>query len=241
MLLVANWKMNGSLDLLLQMHKILLAQSYPQIETVLCPPFIYLPAAQGLFSGSHIAYGAQDVSDQDYGAYTGQICAKMLSQLACDYVIIGHSERRQYCGETDILIAHKCVRALDAGLIPILCVGENLAQKQHGQAQTIILAQVQTVLDSLPADKVSRLVIAYEPIWAIGTGQAADPRLANEVHSWIRAIAPKSRILYGGSVNADNIRAFLSQPNIDGALIGGAALKPDVLMQMISAANEINK
>jgi triosephosphate isomerase len=240
-LLVANWKMNGNLSLLTQMQQVLLAP-YPGVDIALCPPFIFLPKAQDLFTNSAIAYGAQDVSDQDYGAYTGQICAKMLSQLACDYVIIGHSERRQYCGETDEVIAMKCKRALDAGIVPILCVGENAQQKQRGETAAIVLAQVNVVSKSLTADQLEKLVIAYEPIWAIGTGQAADPVSANEVHALIRANTTQdTRILYGGSANAANIREFLMQPHIDGALIGGAALKPDVFVQMIQTANEINK
>ncbi len=248
-LLVANWKMNGSLDLLGQMRQALTAQNYSDVDIAICPPFVFLEHTQHLFKDSQISYGAQDVSDQDYGAFTGQICAKMLSQLACRYVIIGHSERRQYCGETDVLIAAKCKRALDANLIPILCVGEDATQKQRGETAAIVLAQVQTVLESLEADELERLVIAYEPIWAIGTGLAADPVVANEVHGLIRscvahydvATSEVIRILYGGSANDANIREFLLQPNIDGALIGGAALKPDVFVRMINTASEINK
>ncbi|MGA2654353.1 MAG: triose-phosphate isomerase [Gammaproteobacteria bacterium] len=241
-LLVANWKMNGSLDLLSQMHQALVAKAYASVDIAICPPFVFLPKTQELFKDSQIAYGAQDVSDQDNGAYTGQISAKMLSQLACEYVIIGHSERRQYCGETDRLIAHKCQRALDAGLVPILCVGENAQQKQNGETQAIVLSQVRAVVDSLTATQLENLVIAYEPIWAIGTGVAANPGDANQVHEWIRkASLPNTRILYGGSANAENIREFLLQPHIDGALIGGAGLKPDMFLQMIQIANEMNK
>lgn len=241
-LLVANWKMNGSLDLLAQMQQTLLAKSYPRVDMAICPPFVLLPQTQQLFKDSQIAFGAQDVSDQDNGAYTGQISAKMLSQLACEYVIIGHSERRAYCGETDELIAAKCKRALDENLIPILCVGENAQQKQRGETAAIVLSQVDAVVKSLTADELKRLVIAYEPIWAIGTGLAANPADANKVHELIRNnSSQQTRILYGGSANAENIREFLMQPHIDGALIGGAALKPDVFLNMIQTANEINK
>jgi triosephosphate isomerase len=239
-LLVANWKMNGDLDLLSHMQEALLAKSYLAVEIAICPPFVFLPKAQELFKGSQIAYGAQDVSDQDNGAYTGQISAKMLSQLACDYVIIGHSERRQYCGETDELIAAKCQRALDEGLTPILCVGENAAQKQNGETGAIVLSQVRKVVDSLTAAQLEKLVIAYEPIWAIGTGVAANPVDANKVHELIRkASLPITKILYGGSANADNIREFLMQPDIDGALIGGAGLKPEVFVQMINISEAL--
>jgi len=239
-LLVANWKMNGSLDLLSQMHEALLAKSYSGVGIAICPPFIFLPQTQNLFKDSQIAYGAQDVSDQDNGAYTGQISAKMLSQLACDYVIIGHSERRQYCGETDKIIAAKCQRALDAGLVPILCVGENATQKQNGETEAIVLSQVRSVVDSLTTEQLEKLVIAYEPIWAIGTGLAANPLDANKVHELIRkASLQTTRILYGGSANAENIREFLMQPNIDGALIGGAALKPEVFVQMINISEAL--
>ncbi|MFA6037741.1 MAG: triose-phosphate isomerase [Legionellales bacterium] len=241
-LLVANWKMNGSLDLLTQMQQTLLAKSYSKVDIAICPPFILLPQTQDLFKDSQIAYGAQDVSNEDNGAFTGQISAKMLSQLACEYVIIGHSERRAYCGETDALIAAKCKRALDANLIPILCVGENAQQKQRGETAAIVLSQVNAVVKSLTADELERLVIAYEPIWAIGTGLAANPQDANKVHELIRNNSSQTtRILYGGSANAENIREFLMQPHIDGALIGGAALKPDVFLNMIQTANEINK
>jgi triosephosphate isomerase len=241
-LLVANWKMNGDLELLKHMQAVLAAPSYPKVNIAICPPFVLLPHMQQLFKDSQIAYGAQDVSDQNEGAYTGQISAKMLSQLACEYVIIGHSERRAYCGETDALIAAKCQQALNAGLLPILCVGENALQKQNGDTEQVVLSQVRAVVDSLDAAQLEKLVIAYEPIWAIGTGLAANPNDANKVHALIRHNSLQStRILYGGSANADNIREFLMQPDIDGALIGGASLKPDVFVQMIKCANEINK
>ncbi len=236
-LLVANWKMNGSAVLLQDMHRALMHVD-ASVDVVLCPPFVLLPQTEQLFKESQITYGAQDVSDQNEGAYTGQISAKMLSQLACDYVIIGHSERRQYCGESDALIAAKCARALEAGLIPILCVGENATQKQQGQTDTVIRAQVEAVVNTLSAQQITKLVIAYEPVWAIGTGQAADPIDANAVHTLIRQCVVKDvKILYGGSVNAENIRAFLSEPQINGALIGGASLKPDVFVQMIKNAS----
>lgn len=245
-LLVANWKMNGDLDLLKQMQKALQAPFSKDLKIALCPPFVLLPSTQALFAKTQIAYGAQDVSNYEVGAYTGQICAKMLTQLGCTYVIIGHSERRQYCGETDALIAAKALRAIEAGLIPILCIGENAQQKQQGETQAVVALQVNTVLKSLNTDSLAKLVIAYEPVWAIGTGQAADPQVANEVHGLIRATvaqysataAQSVHILYGGSVNADNIREFLLQPHIDGALIGGAALKPAGLMQIIHSVSE---
>lgn len=240
LLLIANWKMNGSLELLQQMQAALLAHSYLKVDIAICPPFVLLPQTQNLFKDSQIAYGAQDVSNEDNGAYTGQISAKMLSQLACEYVIIGHSERRQYCGETDSLIADKCKRALDAGLTPILCVGENATQKQNGETQQVVLSQVRAVVDNLNAAQLEKLVIAYEPIWAIGTGLAANPVDANKVHELIRNNSlPTTRILYGGSANAENIREFLLQPNINGALIGGASLKPDVFLQMINISEAL--
>ncbi len=248
-LLVANWKMNGDLALLTAMQQGLSAQAYPNVELALCPPFVFLPQAQTLFSSTAIAYGAQDVSDKTAGAYTGQISAQMLSQLACTYVIIGHSERRMYCAETDALIAAKCAQAQAARLIPILCVGENAQQKQQGETQDIVLSQVRAVLDSLPTESIEQLVIAYEPIWAIGTGHAASPIEANAVHELIRScvagydvtLAQNLRILYGGSVNAENIATFLLQAHIDGALIGGAALKPEVFAQMANIANQLSK
>lgn len=241
MLLVANWKMNGDSTLLAQMHQALLAIKLAEGDVIICPPFTLLAAAQQLFADTAIAIGAQDVSSEENGAFTGQISAKMLSQLACSYVIIGHSERRQYCLETDTLIAAKCAQAQNAGLIPILCVGENAEQKARNETEQVVLAQVRSVLDNLQKDQLAQLVIAYEPVWAIGSGQAAAPELANNVHGMIRAAvaeydvkaAAAMQILYGGSVNADNIAAFLAQPHINGALIGGASLKPDVFVQLI--------
>ncbi|HLF66277.1 MAG TPA: triose-phosphate isomerase [Gammaproteobacteria bacterium] len=248
-LLVANWKMNGNVALLDVMQQVLLGNAYPHVNIALCPPFVLLPQTQAKFSNTAIAYGAQDVSDQENGAYTGQISAQMLSQLACTYVIIGHSERRMYCAETDALIAAKCAQAQAATLIPILCVGENAQQKRLGQTQDVVLTQVRAVLDSLPTESIAQLVIAYEPIWAIGTGLAADPIAANAVHELIRScvagydptLAQNLRILYGGSVNAENIASFLAQTHIDGALIGGAALKPEVFAQMARGANQLSK
>ncbi|ADU52319.1 triosephosphate isomerase [Thermaerobacter marianensis DSM 12885] len=202
-------------------------------EVVLCPPFTSLAAAAEALAGSAIALGAQDLAWGDFGAFTGEVSAPMLRELGCRYVIVGHSERRQLLGETDALILRKLEAALAGGLVPILCVGEDAAQRREGRTAAVVLGQAAHALAGLDGEQAARVVIAYEPVWAIGSGTPATPADAQAVAAALRglierlhgpAVAAAVRILYGGSVKPDNIGGFMAQPDIDGALVGGASL-----------------
>lgn len=214
------------------------------VGVVVCPPFTSLQAASKLLQGSQIALGAQDMSKHPKGAYTGEISAELLLTLGVRFVILGHSERRQYHFETDDLVNLKTKAALAAGLTPIVCVGETLEQREAGHTESVIREQVQGCLAGFGASELLRIVIAYEPVWAIGTGRTATPDQAQEVHRFIRQLTDRIDksasgqlpILYGGSVKADNARGLLSQPDIDGALVGGASLKADEFVEIINAA-----
>jgi triosephosphate isomerase len=187
--------------------------------------------------------GAQDVSAQKSGAYTGEVAASMLIELGCAYVIVGHSERRAYHGETDVLVAEKAKQALTTGVRPVVCVGETLAQREAGQTALVVQAQLQAVLDALSDDELLNVVVAYEPVWAIGTGKTATPEMAQEVHAVLRAqlrarsemLAEKICILYGGSMKPDNAKELLAMVDVDGGLIGGAALKAEDFLAIIAA------
>lgn len=233
-LVAGNWKMNGSLATnaaLLEQVKADCANSV--CEVAVCVPAPYLAQCQTLLAGSHVALGAQDVSMHEAGAYTGEVSAAMLLEFGCRYVIVGHSERRAYFGESDELTASKAARAVAAGLVPIVCVGETLEQREAGQTDAVIGAQIDAVLAGLPQGGLSGIVVAYEPVWAIGTGRTATPEMAQEVHAMLRqrmrAVDQKAaeavRILYGGSMKPDNAAELLAMPDIDGGLVGGAALK----------------
>lgn len=233
-LIAGNWKMNGSLAANEALVKAMLdglkGLSNPA-DLALCAPAPYLAQMQGLLAGSLIALGAQDVSAHEQGAYTGEVSAAMLRDFACRYAIVGHSERRQYHGETDTVVAHKAQRALSAGITPIVCVGETLQEREAGQTESVVKRQLAAVIHVV-AHCTSEIVVAYEPVWAIGTGKTASPEQAQQVHAVLRAqIAAATehpgrvRILYGGSMNATNAASLLAQPDIDGGLIGGASLK----------------
>ncbi len=211
---------------------------FEQAEVVVVPPFTDLRSVQTLVDGDRlkIRYGAQDVSAHDGGAYTGEISAAMLSKLGCSYVVVGHSERRDYHGETDELVATKARKALAAGMTPIVCVGEGLEVRQAGEQVAYTLAQVEGSLAGFTAEEVAGLVVAYEPVWAIGTGEVATPQDAQEVCSairervaeaWSAEAAASLRILYGGSVKAANVASIMAQPDVDGALVGGASLEAE--------------
>jgi triosephosphate isomerase (TIM) len=202
-------------------------------EVVVCPPFVALPAVVNAARGSGIEVGAQDVFWLREGAYTGEVSAPMLLAIGCQWVILGHSERRQYFGETDEIVFKKTVAALESGLKPIVCVGERLDEREAGQTEAVLTAQFLGGLSGLTADQFSRIVIAYEPVWAIGTGRTATPEMAAAAHRFLRKqtielfgaeLADCCRILYGGSVKPDNIGALMAQEGIDGALVGGASL-----------------
>jgi triosephosphate isomerase len=216
-----------------------------KVEVAVCPPSVYLHDVGAALRGSHIALGSQNMYHTEEGAYTGEVSGKMLKDLGCRYVILGHSERRQLMGETDAQVNQKVHAALKVGLVPIVCVGETLDQREAGQTTSVVRTQCEGSLAGLSSEQASGIVLAYEPVWAIGTGKTATPAQAEEVHADIRALltklfnaetAQKIRIQYGGSVKADNAKELLSQPNIDGALVGGASLKADSFLPIIAAA-----
>ena len=233
-LVVGNWKMNGSRAA----NATLLAGitsglDGSRADCAVCVPAPYLFQCQDALAGSSVAWGAQDVSQQPCGAYTGEVCAAMLADFGCSYVIVGHSERRAYHAESDELVAKKALAALDAGMTPIVCVGETLAEREAGQTGAVVARQLGALLAMLAPERLAGIVVAYEPVWAVGTGKTATPDMAQGVHAQLRAqlmaanpqAAPEVRILYGGSMKPDNAAQLLAQPDIDGGLIGGAALK----------------
>jgi triosephosphate isomerase len=244
-LVVGNWKMNGNRAA----NATLLAGIAAGLDAsgaacAVCPPFPYLAQCEAALSGSPVGWGAQDVSAHPSGAFTGEVSAAMLAEFGCRYVIVGHSERRAYHAESNELVAQKTVAALGAGLTPIVCVGETLAQREAGQTGDVVGAQLGAVLTLVGGADVARLVVAYEPVWAIGTGRTATPEMAQEVHARLRAqlaqqdtsAAGTVRILYGGSMKPDNAKELMAQPDIDGGLIGGAALKAADFLAVVHAA-----
>jgi triosephosphate isomerase len=219
-----------------------LVASVKDRDIVLGPPFTSLSAVAEAIKGSNIGLSAQNLHWEDKGAFTGEVSAEMLLDLGCRYVIIGHSERRQYFGETDETVNRKTKQALKKGLLPILCVGETLAEREAGKLNDIIGRQVTGGLKDISADDMKKVVIAYEPVWAIGTGKTATPEQANEVHALIRQkvnalysadIAAGLRIQYGGSVTPENVSTLMAMPDIDGALVGGASLKPESFAALV--------
>ena len=219
-----------------------LVAGMPQVDNcdvAVCIPFPYLAQASATLRGSAVAWGAQDVSTHDQGAFTGEVSAAMLSDFACQWVIVGHSERRQYHGETDQLVADKAAAALKSGIAPVICVGETADEHKAGQTQDIITRQLAPVL-ALGPDRLSRAVLAYEPVWAIGTGLTATPDQAQSVHALIRAGlaqlgVPQVRVLYGGSVKASNAASLFAMSDIDGALVGGASLVAEEFLRIAAA------
>jgi triosephosphate isomerase len=246
-LVAGNWKMNGSLDSVKPLVEGIKAglDSVSTAEMAVCPPFVYIPAVAALLEGTSIALGAQDVSDQESGAYTGEVAPNMLTDVGCKYTIVGHSERRSIYGESDADTASKFAAARKAGLVPILCVGELLEEREQGITEQVVARQLDAVIDLEGVAALADAVIAYEPVWAIGTGKTATPDQAQEVHAFIRGklaeldsgVAEKVQILYGGSMNAGNAAELLAMEDIDGGLIGGASLKPDDFLAIGSAAN----
>ena len=241
-LIAGNWKMNGSLaanETLLR--ELLQGLGQPSCDVAVAVPAVYVAQVQALLQGSQIQLGAQDVSAHDAGAYTGEVSVTMLKDFGVRYVLVGHSERRQYHGETDALVAAKAQQALHAGVTPIVCVGETLAQREAGETEAVVKRQLAAVIHTV-GQCVTELVVAYEPVWAIGTGKTATPEQAQAVHAVLRAQlaaasthAEKVPVLYGGSMNAANAEQLLAQPDIDGGLIGGAALKAQDFLKIIAA------
>jgi triosephosphate isomerase len=240
---VANWKMHGSKASALALLQKLCAGYNPswKNEMVVLVPSVFLDLTQGMLKESEISWGAQAVSEYDAGAYTGEISASMLRDFGCRYVLVGHSERRLLYGESNIIVARKCIAGLKAGLIPILCVGETLEQRQQGKAEYIIQEQLDAVIHTMElAAMQNNCVIAYEPVWAIGTGLAASPEQAQAMHALIREhisrynkeLASSLQILYGGSVKASNAGDLFGMPDIDGGLIGGASLDANEFLEI---------
>ena len=242
--IAGNWKLNGSLaSNAALLDGVRAGAAGLKAELAVCVPAPYLAQVQSALAGSGVNWGAQDLSVHDSGAYTGEVSAAMLGDFACRYVIVGHSERRSYHGETDELVAQKAVRALSAGLVPIVCVGETLAEREQGATDAVVIRQLKPVLEAVGAD-LAKIVVAYEPVWAIGTGKTATPDMAQQVHELIRATLAQAdaaaaatvRILYGGSMKPDNAGELLAKPDIDGGLIGGASLKAVDFLAIAKAA-----
>lgn len=243
-LIAGNWKMNGGLaanEALLSALRDGVGQ--PACDIAVAVPTAYLAQVQALVAGSPIAVAAQDVSAHESGAFTGEVSASMLRDFGVGYALVGHSERRQYHGETDAIVAEKAQRALAAGITPIVCVGETLAEREAGDTEAIVKRQLAAVIH-LNGHCISEIVVAYEPVWAIGTGRTATPEQAQVVHAVLRAQlaaasekADRIPLLYGGSMNAANAAQLLAQPDIDGGLVGGASLKAADFLQIIAAAH----
>jgi len=250
--IAGNWKLN---PVKIEQAKELARQvrdrsaNFSKVKIAVCPPFISIPTVANVLSESRIAVGGQNLYWEESGAYTGAISASMLKNAGCSYVIIGHSERRQYFGETDETVCRKLFAALKGGLKPIVCVGESLEQREAGKLKDVIRTQVTEALRGMDEASLGDLVIAYEPIWAIGTGVTATPEQAQEMHAYIRnllndhfsqALAMTTPLLYGGSVKPDNAVELLSQEDIDGALVGGASLKADTFVPIIEAGENLS-
>lgn len=247
-IIAGNWKMNKDFrqtEELIEGLKKAVDFDLKGVKVILCPPFTSLELANRLVRGTPFAIGGQNMYFEDEGAYTGEVAPGMLKSVGCQYVILGHSERRQIFGETDEYVNKKVKKALAAGLTPIVCVGETLQQREQNITEKIVTAQVRGVLKDISAGNAEKLILAYEPVWAIGTGKNATPQQAEEVHLLIRkllsdlfgaATADRVIIQYGGSVKADNAADLLWQPNVDGALVGGACLKADSFSAIIRAA-----
>jgi triosephosphate isomerase (TIM) len=244
-LVAGNWKMHGSrasIDALLDALLAGLGRVRGSVECAVFPPFPYLERVAARVSGSALALGAQNVSEHAQGAYTGEVAAAMLSELGCRYAIVGHSERRQLYGESDAQVAAKFAAAQDAGLVPILCVGETLEERDAGGTEDVVARQLHAVLARSGTEALAAAVVAYEPVWAIGTGRNATPEQAQAVHAFLRArMRPETRILYGGSVKPANAAALFGMPDVDGGLIGGASLvAQDFVAIAQAAAGETN-
>lgn len=244
LLIAGNWKMNTTYDQAVELTSALVEKvgSIDALDIAVCPPFPYLLAVGQAIKGSNITLGAQDVFYEDNGAYTGEVSAEMLKDAGCKYVICGHSERRHVIGETDELINRKLLKSIAEGLYPILCVGELLTERQAGETIEVVSQQVTRGLEGVSATDMKNVTIAYEPVWAIGTGVNATPDQAEQVQAMIRQLigqiydashAKETRILYGGSVKPDNAAELLACPDIDGALVGGASLKADDFARII--------
>jgi triosephosphate isomerase len=245
-LIMGNWKMNGSLmsNESLLVGLIESTSDVQGVDIAVCPSFVHLPQAIELTTGTQIDVGSQNLSDQNKGAFTGEVSGEMLRDLGVTYTLVGHSERRSIYGEDNALVAAKTLKALELGLVPVLCVGETLEERKSGQMDAVLAAQINSVIELCGADTFGQIVVAYEPVWAIGTGETATPQQAQDAHAYIRgliaaqspAIAERVTILYGGSMNEKNAAELLAMADVDGGLVGGASLKVDSFASIIRAA-----
>lgn len=245
-IVAGNWKMNGSLAANAELIAGILkgVSEYDGIEVLVCPPALYTAQVSGLLEGSRVASGAQNASAFESGAYTGEVSLGMLKEFGVRHVIVGHSERRALFAESDEQVAQKAQAICAAGMVPIVCVGETLEEREAGRTVEVVSRQLQTAIDSIPGDALAQVVVAYEPVWAIGTGKTATPEQAQEVHAALRElvagvdaeVANRMRILYGGSVNAANAAQLFAKPDIDGGLVGGASLKANEFIAICGAA-----
>lgn len=245
-LVAGNWKLNGSRESIQSLVSGLLEgmSHVNDAEVLVCPSFVYISDVAQQLAGSAIQFGAQDVAKEEAGAYTGEVAVSMLKDIGCTYTIVGHSERRAIFGDSDKIVAEKFAAAQRGGVTPILCVGELLEEREAGNTEAVVERQLQAVIDLVGVAALENSVIAYEPVWAIGTGKTASPEQAQDVHAFIRSwmqkadarIADKVRILYGGSVKAANAKELFSQKDIDGGLIGGASLAADEFINICVAA-----
>jgi len=245
-LVVGNWKMNGSREKSRALVAGILAGlgEAAKADIGVCPPFVHIPEVAELLKGSPVLLGSQNVADQDEGAFTGETSASLLKEFGTQLAIVGHSERRALYGESSALVAARYAKAIEHGLVPILCIGETLEERESGRTFDVVGEQLNAVLDTAGVASLAKAVIAYEPVWAIGTGRTASTEQAQEVHAWIRArvaeldaaVAENLQILYGGSVKPDNAAALFSMPDIDGGLIGGASLDANSFLKIFHSA-----
>ena len=246
-LVAGNWKLNGTRDSIQALMQNIVAgmDGLNQVAVAVCPPYVYIPMVETLIANTAIKLGAQDVAEQMQGAFTGEVSAPMLKEFACQYGIVGHSERRALFGEKDADTARKFAAARTQGLIPILCVGESLEEREQGITEQVVACQLDAVIELEGIEALTEAVIAYEPVWAIGTGKTASPEQAQAVHAFIRAklaalnsaVAEKVQILYGGSVKGSNAAELFAMPDIDGGLIGGASLDAQEFLAICRAGN----
>ncbi|MEE9309734.1 MAG: triose-phosphate isomerase [Cocleimonas sp.] len=243
-LVAGNWKLNGSKESIKELLSgILAGMSEAKTDVAVCAPYIYIPLVQEILEGTEVGYGSESISENDSGAFTGEISGSMLNDFACQYAIVGHSERRTIFGEQDADTANKFAAARKHGLTPILCIGELLEERESGVTEEVVARQLDAVIELEGIESLADAVIAYEPVWAIGTGLTASPQQAQDVHAFIReklakldaGVAEKVQILYGGSVNGGNADELFAMPDIDGGLIGGASLKAEDFLAICRA------
>jgi triosephosphate isomerase len=249
-IVAGNWKMHGSrAENAILIEAVVAGATSEQVTCLICPPYVYLHDAGRMLRGGAVVLGAQDVCAEAVGAYTGEVSAAMLLDVGCQYTLVGHSERRALYGDSNALVARKFAAARAGGLTPIFCVGEQLAEREAGRTNEVVGAQLDAVLQLSGVASLTGAVVAYEPVWAIGTGRTATPEQAQEVHAFIRQrvasedakIAGGLRILYGGSVKAGNARDIVAMPDVDGGLIGGASLKADEFLAIVAAAVSLSQ